>query len=153
VLAGVNAWLLSVALDGNVGGNPTTASERASTLSAAIDGVPGAKPITAYDQTLAHPIFSKSREPYVPPPPAPPPPPQVAKPAPPPIVDPGLTLGGIVITDESKMAFVISRTDPRGLWLKEGEDFQGWKLKSIETTGATLNQQDRSIELQLYGKP
>jgi hypothetical protein len=133
-----------------VGGNPATASERALALSAAIDGVPGANQslliikhwLTYFSQkprALCRGSASAPATNY--------------KACPPLIVDPSLTLGEMVTTDESRMAFVISRTDPRGLWLKEGEDFQGWKLKSVKTTGATLNQQDRSIELQLYGKP
>jgi len=32
----------------------------------------------------------------------------------------------------------------------EGESFMGWKIQSVDATSARLQQQDRTIELQLY---
>jgi len=151
-LVGLNAWLLAVVTadhapeqemaaattDWNQKPLPTEAQPH------------DPKPISAYGQTLATPVFFKTRLPYVAPPPAPPP---TAKPtvAPPPAsVDPGLVLGGIMITDGARKAYVFKRADSQGMWLSEGETLLGWKLLSIDPASARLQQAGRSIELQLY---
>lgn len=150
-LAGVNAWLVTVMIDGIAMTNPSPSSrtEWASKLAAATEGLPRANPIEAYRQTLARPIFFKSREPWVAPPPAPPP--TVVVP-PPVVTDPGLVLGGVVISRDVRRAYLFSRADPRGTWVSEGESFMGWKLQSITNTGTKLQQHNRVIELQLYAE-
>jgi hypothetical protein len=114
--------------------------------------VPKAKPIAAYGETLAKPVFFKSRAPYVPAPPTPPPPakPVAAPPQAP--VDPGLVLGGVVILEDARKAYIFNKADSRGAWLSEGESVLGWKVESIDALSATLQQTGRSIELQLYPK-
>jgi hypothetical protein len=47
-------------------------------------------------------------------------------------------------------AYVFSRTGAGGTWTAEGDEFMGWKVKSINGTGASLAQQGRSTELRLY---
>jgi hypothetical protein len=110
------------------------------------------RPISAYGQTLAKPVFFKNRLPHVPPPPAPQPPPKPAVAQLPAPVDPGLVLGGIMITNGVRKAYVYKKGDSRGTWLSEGDAIMGWKLEALDTMNAKLQQAGRSIELQLYPK-
>jgi len=111
---------------------------------------PDAKPIARYLQTLAHPIFFKTREPFVPPPPAPPPPPPMIRPPPPLVADPGLMLGGIMVMHGVRKAYVFRKTDPFGTWVADGEDFMGWRIQTIDATGIALANGERKIDLKLY---
>ena len=63
----------------------------------ATGGLIATRATPAYRETLAHPVFYKTRQPFVPPPPTPPPatPNTGALPAPP---DPGIALGGVAST-------------------------------------------------------
>lgn len=90
----------------------------------------------------------KSREPFVPPPP--PPPQAVIAPPPPAIVDPGFVISGVMIKNDIRKAYVFSRAGAAGAWTAEGDEFMGWKVKSINGTGAKLEQMGRSIDLRLY---
>jgi hypothetical protein len=69
-------------------------------VSAADDAPPASRPIGSYEQVLAHPLFFKTREPFVPPPPPPPPPPAPPRSAAPvaPVVDPGISVAGVLIS-------------------------------------------------------
>lgn len=148
---GVNAWLL-VAVAAELASSDLAVAEKAvwnPQLSSSGDKVPTAKPIDAYREILARPLFSRSREPFVP---APPPPPPVAAAMPlPVVVDPGLVLGGVLIKDGVKKAYVFSRANAgAGAWINEGQDFMGWSITSVSGSGAKLEQQGRSIDLRLY---
>ena len=143
-------WLLTVAVgmfarDDEI---PSANFEWSPRLSAPGSGMPDAKPITAYHEIAARPVFFKTRAPFVPPPP-PPPPAQAAIPRPPP-PDPGLVLGGVTIARGIRKAYLMSRAGPGGTWVNEGESFMGWKVESVGSTSTKLQQQDRSIELELY---
>ena len=107
---------------------------------------------TLWLPTLAKPVFLKTRAPYVPPPPAPPPAPKpvVAPPQAP--VDPGLALGGVVIIEDARKAYIFNRADSRGAWLSEGATILGWQVESIDALTARLQQAGRTIELELYPK-
>jgi hypothetical protein len=111
---------------------------------------PYTKPIALYLQTLARPIFFKTRAPFVPPPPAPPPLPPMIRPPPPTVADPGLMLGGIMVTKGARKAYVFRRNDPSGTWVAHGEDFMGWKIEAIDAAGIVLGNGDRKIDLKLY---
>ena len=116
-------------------------------LSASIAGAAGRMPIEAYGKILAHPVFFKSREPFVPALPVP----VSAPPQPRPIVvDPGLVVAGVVVKNGFSKVYLLSRTDPGGTWASEGDTFQGWKVKSIDGSGVRLVQADRAIDLKLY---
>jgi hypothetical protein len=149
-LAAANAALLVViageylqAADAAVG--PLEWSPKLSTASEAVLPVRGAE---SYAQTLAHPVFFKSREPFVAPPPAPPP---VAKaPAPPVNADPGLVLAGVMIAGGHRKAYLVNKADSSGTWTSEGETLAGWKVQAVQPTAVKLQQQDRTIELLLY---
>ncbi len=102
----------------------------------------------AYTEIVARPVFSKSREPFVPPPPAPPLPvaPQQAVTA-----DPGLIVGGIMITTRESKAYLLNKAGGGvGSWVDEEGMFQGWKVKTIDASGVRIEQVGRVIELQLY---
>lgn len=151
VIGGVNVWLLTVIVAAIAVGDVANLDkvEWNANLSASIEHAANRKPIDAYKQILARPIFFKSRAPYVAPPPPPPPAPKVA-PSPPVVTDPGLVLGGVMIKNDVKKAYVFSKTNAEGAWASEGQDFMGWKIRSVDGAGAKLEQQGRTIELQLY---
>jgi hypothetical protein len=155
-LACLNAGLLAVALKDPAAEASATApiaTPDQPPIPAPEPKLPKRKPVMAYSETLAKPVFFKSRAPYVPPPPAPPPPPPKPVAAPPPVpIDPGLVLGGVVIMEEVKKAYIFNRSDSRGAWLSEGETILGWKVESIDALTARLQQRGRTIELQLYPK-
>jgi len=133
-LAGLNAWLLALAVDG-------PAPEA---------GVP--VPVVRPDPPLSEVAFLKTRAPYVPPPPAPPPLPKPVAAPPSAPVDPGLSLGGVVIMEDARKAYIFNRADSRGAWLSEGETILGWQVESIDALTARLQQAGRTIELELYPK-
>lgn len=153
VLGSIDAWLLSVVIE-DIAPNDQSSVGRIEwkpKLSTLTEGMPSAKPIDAYRQTLAHPVFFRTREPWVAPPP---PPPAAPKPiaAPPVVTDPGVALGGVIIDRELRKAYLLNKADRRGTWVQEGESFMGWKLTSVDDAAATLQQQGRTIELELYAK-
>ena len=114
-------------------------------------GAAGPKPLTVYGGILAQPIFFKTRQPFVPPPPAPPPMAKAPAPAPTPApVDPGLALGGVIITPDVKKAYVVSKANSRGTWASEGDSVMGWTVQSIDAGSARLGQANRTIDLHLY---
>lgn len=149
-VVGINAWLV-VELAGGPGeaeGTPKPVRPWAPDIPA-LDASGGrSQPINTYDLILAQPLFSKSRRPYVPPAPAQPVAKAITPMAPP--ADPGLILGGIMITGEDKAAYVFTRTDAKGTWLREGQSIGGWQVEAIEATGARLQSSGRSLHLQLY---
>lgn len=149
---GANAGLLTIVVTEVVSDNLAAVDkvEWSPNLPASIGNVANRSPIDAYRQILTHPVFFKSREPYVPPPPAPPPA-LIAAPRPV-AIDPGLVLGGVMIKNNVRKAYVFNRAGAAGTWTAEGEEFMGWKVRSINGTGAKLEQQGRSIDLQLYPK-
>lgn len=150
IALGVNAWLLSIVVTEMVSDGPATVDKTDWNFnqSASAGNVTNRKPIEAYRQILARPVFFKSREPFVPAP-APPPPSLVASP-PPMVVDPGLVLGGVMIKKDVRKAYVFSRAGATGTWTAEGDEFMGWQIRSINRTGAKLEQKGRVIDLQLY---
>ncbi|MGJ4961314.1 hypothetical protein [Bradyrhizobium sp. HKCCYLRH3061] len=112
--------------------------------------VVGRQPLERYAEILAHPVFQKSREPFVPPPPAPPAPMPVVAP-PPAAADPGLLVGGVMINGGTSKAYLQSRGGAgAGSWINENETFQGWRVTSIDASGVRIEQEGRAIELQLY---
>lgn len=154
-LVAVNLWLLCIIFGDATGeeARPMAAPAWDAKLPRPGRDDAAAKPISAYQQTLAQPVFFKTREPYVAPPPrpaAPPMPAVVAKPPPPVIVDPGLTVAGIIIGAGVRKAYIHGKTDPHGSWVSEGESLTGWKVQAIDAGGVKLRQQDHTIELQLY---
>src|SRR5262249_53412949 len=148
VLGATNIWLVTAIADWSSADRAVADNaEWDPDIAGSIERAAPRKPISAHKETLTHPIFFKTRMPFVPPPPLPATPKVVA---PPPIVDPGLVLGGVMIEKQLKKAYVFTKANPQGSWMKEGEEFLGWKVQSVDSKGVTLQQQGRTIELKLY---
>jgi hypothetical protein len=151
-LAGLNLWLITIILAGAADEAPVSVTPPAWNANWSGSAKAGAKPISAYGKILAQPVFFKTREPYVAPPPRPAqaPVPVVAKPPPPPIVDPGFTVAGIIIAPGVRKAYIHTKRDEQGSWVSEGESLTGWRVQAIGPGGVKLEQQDRTIDLELY---
>jgi hypothetical protein len=130
--------------------------------------------------SLARPIFRKSRKPFDPseltqlaapavtvtPTPALAPTVVVAaQPAPPPVAEQAsaapeppvqtaeslqLALRGIYSFDGVWKALFVSPTLPDGEWLAIGSDISGWKLTNVDPNVVTISSGDQKIELKLY---
>ena len=151
LLGGLNVGLLAAVL-AQIAPGDQPAKENTEWIPQAgrsVEPVATRKSIESYKLTLAHPVFFKTREPFVPRPP-PPPPPKVVQPAAPVVVDPGLILGGVMTNDRLRKVYLLTKTNSAGSWVGEGESFMGWKIQSVDATSAKPRQQDRTIELQLY---
>ncbi|HET9715098.1 MAG TPA: hypothetical protein VFP60_02835 [Pseudolabrys sp.] len=148
LVAGVNLWLLAV-----------TASELRSNSKvivdkmdwkpnsiSSVDRVEIKRTMDSYKEILARPIFYKSREPFVPPAR----PVAVAKPPPANVVDPGFIVAGVIIAGKTKQAYIYTKVNNSGTWTKEGDNFLGWKVSSIDSDGVRLQQAGRTIEVWLY---
>ena len=150
-LGSLNAWLLTVVIGEFAPANPVSppAANQTGKPAAAMPAPITQKPIGSYGKTLAQPVFFRTRSPYVPPPPAP-----VAQtiPAPAPIVNPGLSVAGVIINDKLRKAYVLKPSEAQGTWVAEGENIQGWTLQSVKPTGITLAQNNRTLDLELYVK-
>jgi hypothetical protein len=147
----LNGWVMMSLLRGEeIGMQAPPASVAPSpNLSETTIGYLAVKPARAYAETLDHPVFYKTRAPYVPPPPPPPAAPQVGPPV---SVDPGIALGGVAIHGNLKKAYLFTKGGPPGSWIAEGETFMGWNVEAIHVTGATIKRADRTIALELYAK-
>lgn len=90
---------------------------------------PTAEPIPArnvnYPVIAERPLFYPTRTPWKPPPPEPPPPPEVA-----PSALASYSLVGVVLSDGLRAALVRAQ-DKKTTVLSEGQELEGWTLKSI----------------------
>src|SRR5882762_3971151 len=122
----------------------------ASTSAQALSANPlWAIPLAQLPVTRDRPIFSPSRRP---------PPPAVAPAAAPKVATPvrtreperpQLSLIGTVASDEEGFAIFLDQSTKAALRLKVGEDYQGWKLRSIQGREATLEKDQRAAVLTL----
>jgi general secretion pathway protein N len=122
----------------------------ASTSAQALSANPlWAIPLAQLPVTRDRPIFSPSRRP---------PPPAVAPAAAPKVATPvrpreperpQLSLIGTVASDEEGFAIFLDQSTKAALRLKVGEDYQGWKLRSIQGREATLEKDQRVVPLAL----
>ena len=104
-------------------------------------------PLAKLSNTRARPIFSSSRRP----PPAavalvraakaPPPPPRVERPE--------LSLVGTVIGEDTSLGVFVDPATRAALRLKIGDDFQGWKLHSVQGREVTLTHDGQTAILSL----
>jgi hypothetical protein len=69
------------------------------------------------------------------------------------MVDPGISVAGIMISGAIRKAYLQRKPEPTGTWVREGDDFMGWRVQSISASLAKLRQNDRTIELRLYADP
>lgn len=150
VFAAFNVYLMSSVMQETASDDPkATASARwVPKLASPESTETQAKPSAAPDQDiLLHPIFSRSRTPFVPPPPPPQKAPAVAPPV---FTDPGFVLGGVMLNGQAKRAFLLQTRNHVAAWASEGDDVEGWTLKSITAEAATLQKESHVIELRLY---
>ena len=107
-------------------------------------------PLTKLSGTRDRPIFSPSRRP---PPPVlasepapvlPPPPPRRKEPEAPP-----LSLVGTIASDEESFGIFLDHATKQALRLKVGEDYQGWKLRTIHGRQVTMEKDAQVAVLTL----
>jgi hypothetical protein len=149
-LAGMNGWLIKLALGEMqpIVPAPPAARYSSGTLSTPSVTQLEQKPLAALSQILAHPVFFKTRTPYVP---APPPLSANARANPAVMTpDPLLMVTGIVIKDRLKKAYVLNQNEAQGTWVTEGETVLGWTVETIYPKGIALKQSNRTIEFSLY---
>jgi hypothetical protein len=149
-ILGVNAWLLAIVAIETVSDDqpPVDRVNWNPSLSTSVASAVSRRPIEVYGQILARPVFFKSRQPFVPTPTRPSPATMPASPTV--VIDPGLVLGGILINSDVRKAYVFGRVGASGTWTSEGDEFMGWRIRSITGTGVKLEQRGRSIDLPLY---
>jgi general secretion pathway protein N len=119
------------------------------------EGPPSANPLWAIplstlSNTRERPIFSSSRRP---PPPVVAPAP-VAKapplpPKPPRVERPQLSLVGTIAGDDQGIGIFVDQTTNAALRLKIGEDYQGWKLRSVHGRDVTFERDEQRTILSL----
>jgi hypothetical protein len=108
-----------------------------------------AMPLAQFPVTRDRPIFSPSRRP---------PPPAVGPAALPKVVAiskpreperPQLTLVGTIASDEEGFGIFMDQSTKAVLRLKVGEDFQGWKLRSVQGRETALEKDQQVVTLVL----
>jgi general secretion pathway protein N len=106
-------------------------------------------PVKQFNVTRERPIFLPSRRPPAPPPSAI----TVAKVAAPPKPkepeQPHLSLVGTISGDDVKFGIFIDQATNAVVRLKEGEDFQGWQLRSVQGRGVALQKNQQSFVVSL----
>jgi hypothetical protein len=108
-----------------------------------------AMPLAHFSVTRERPIFSASRRP---------PPPAVAPVAVPKVAvapkpkepeRPPLTLVGTAASDEEGFGMFLDQATKAVFRLRVGEDYQGWKLRSVQGRETTLEKDQRLVPLAL----
>lgn len=112
-----------------------------------------AKPLAAFAQTLARPIFSRSRRPYVAP---------VASPsavaavepvmAAAPVAEPVVTLAAVAINGQTSRALLVSKSHPAGRWMSPGDQVEDWTISTIAADRLTLAIGGRTMTVRLYAE-
>ena len=107
-------------------------------------------PLANLSSTRERPIFSASRRP---PPPAvasvpvakaPPPPPKPAR-----IERPQLSLVGTIAGDDQSFGIFVDQSTKAALRLKVGEEYQGWRLRSVGGREVTLERDQQTTLLSM----
>ncbi|GKQ53482.1 hypothetical protein [Bradyrhizobium sp. Ce-3] len=105
-------------------------------------------PLKTLSNTRDRPVFSPSRRP----PPAVVAEPEVSKPPPPRKVatePPSLSLVGTIAGDDESFGIFLDQTNKTALRLKIGDEFQGWKLRSISGREVTMQKDEQAAVLTL----
>jgi hypothetical protein len=124
---------------------PPTAPERTSSANPL-----WAIPLATLSNARERPIFSSSRRPppaavvSVPVASAPPPPPK-----PPRAERPQLSLVGTIAGGDESFGIFIDQTTKAALRLKIGDDYQGWRLRSVQGRDVTLERDQQTAILSL----
>jgi hypothetical protein len=120
--------------------------------------IPASELLLVHTQT--RPLFSPTRRKWVdpvPPPPAAPEPttqPVVAEPLPVPAAiqtpPPDVTLIGIEKSPSGAKALLMKSGGSDALWLKNGEQLEGWAIHAIDASSVEMTLGERKIKLELY---
>lgn len=108
-------------------------------------------PLKTLSNTRDRPVFSPSRRP----PPADVAEPAESKPTPPPpsrkaeIEPPPLSLVGTIAGDDESFGIFLDQSTKAALRLKIGDDFQGWKLRTINGREVTMEKDEQGALLTL----
>jgi len=108
-----------------------------------------AMPLSQFTVTRERPIFSPSRRP---PPPVVAPivaPTKIAVPKPREPERPQLTLVGTIAGDEEGFGIFLDQTNKAVIRLKVGEQFQGWKLRSVQGRETIMEKDQQVVTLAL----
>ncbi|WP_249136961.1 hypothetical protein [Bradyrhizobium tropiciagri] len=107
-------------------------------------------PLKTLSNTRDRPVFSPSRRPR----PAVVAEPEVSKPAPPPprkvaAEPPPLSLVGTIAGDDESFGIFLDQSNKTALRLKLGDEFQGWKLRTIKGREVTMQKDEQGAVLTL----
>ena len=106
-------------------------------------------PLKQFTVTRERPIFSPSRRPPAPPPSTVAVAKVVAPPRPKEPEQPRLSLVGTISGDDARFGIFVDQTSKAVLRLKEGEDFQGWQLRSIQSREASFQKSQLTFVVAL----
>jgi hypothetical protein len=106
-------------------------------------------PLKTLPNTRGRPVFSPSRRP----PPAVVAEPAATRPAPPPrrveVEPPPLSLVGTIAGGDESFGIFLDQSTKAALRLKIGDDFQGWKLRTVNGREATMQKDEQGALLTL----
>jgi len=108
-----------------------------------------AMPLKQFSVTRERPIFLPSRRPPAPPPSAMTVSKVVAPPKPKEPEQPLLSLVGTIASDEDKFGIFVDQSTKAVLRLRVGEDFQGWKLQSVQGREASFQKNQLTFVVAL----
>jgi general secretion pathway protein N len=108
-----------------------------------------AMPLTQFSVTRERPIFLSSRRPPAPVATSALAPKTVVAPKPREPERPQLSLVGTILGDEARFGIFVDQSTKAVVRLKVGEDFQGWKLQSIEGREAALERNQMVVALEM----
>jgi general secretion pathway protein N len=108
-----------------------------------------AMPLKQFSVTRERPIFLPSRRPPAPPPSAMTVSKVVAPPKPKEPEQPQLSLVGTIASDEDKFGIFVDQSTKAVLRLRVGEDFQGWKLQSVQGREASFQKNQLTFVVAL----
>ncbi len=123
---------------------PIEAKQQWRTPVALSDAARGARAPPALDtQTLSRPLFSKSRRPS-----------EAQKrkveahAAGPSTIPAGMTLRAIINFGQDTQVFLVTNATSDGVWLKVGEQIEGWTLTEVSPTEVTMRNGDKTARLE-----
>jgi len=108
-----------------------------------------AMPVKQFTVTRERPIFLPSRRPPAPPPSAVTVAKVVAPPKPKEPEQPQLSLVGTISGDDARFGIFVDQATKAVLRLKQGEEFQGWQLRSVESREASFQKNQLTFVVAL----
>jgi hypothetical protein len=108
-----------------------------------------AMPVKQFTVTRERPIFLPSRRPPAPPPSAVTVAKAVAPPKPKEPEQPQLSLVGTISGDDARFGIFVDQATKAVVRLKQGEEFQGWQLRSVESREASFQKNQLTFVVAL----